>query len=155
MSASHELITLKGLSKQSWLTKDEQQRFRSLCQRWVRENPNATLPQITLVEDYVRNHILIQRLVDKRVFIDGSKTSYTTLQGRKESEIDSEDEHRKAREFEKWYPILMGIETKLLQLALANSIEVNVVQDISSLFGAMDATERSRALQYKGANGEA
>lgn len=155
MPASHELITLRGLSKQSWLTKDEQQRFRSLCQRWVKENPNATLAQITLVEDYVRNHILTQRLVDKRVFIDGSDTSYTVKPGRKVSEIDEEDEKRKAREFEKWYPILMGIETKLLQLALANSIEVNVVQDISSLFGAMDATERSRALQYKGSNGEA
>lgn len=154
MPASYELLTLKGLSKQSWLTKDEQVRFRLLCQKWTKENPNATVPQITLVEDYIRNHLLLQRLVDKRYFFDGSKTSYSVVDGRKTSELDGEDEDRKTREFDKWYPILMGIETKLLQLALANSIEVNVVQDISSLFSAIDATDRQRIGKYR-VNGEA
>src|SRR5262245_44113746 len=139
MAASYELISLQGLSKQCWLTKEESVRFRSLCQQWKRENQNATVPQITLVEDYIRNHLLIQRLVDKRMFFDGSRTSYSVIDGRKTSEIDSEDQARKAKEFEKWYPILMGLEIKLLQLALANSIEVNVSNDLSSLFNAVDS----------------
>lgn len=145
MPASWELITLKGISKQSWLTADEQDRFKTVLRQWTKENPNATTPQIHLVELLVRNHLMIQRLFSKRYFMDGSRvTSYTATEGHKTSEIDEEDAKRKAREFDHWYPILTSIETKLLQLALANSIEVNVTNDISSLFSAIDAQNGTR-----------
>lgn len=154
MPASYELVSLKGITKQSWLVPDEHERLKVILKQWNKENLKATIPQITLIELIVRNHLLIQRLFNRKYFLDGSKvTSYSVLEGRKVSEIDEEDEKRKAREFERWYQPLMTIETKLLQLALANSIEVNVVNDLSSLFGAMDSNELQSLRKIKG-NGE-
>lgn len=135
MPASWEILSLKGISKQSWLTPEESDRMKAMLIRWKNENPKSTFYQMTLVEMTVRNHLMLQRLFNKKYFLDGSKVpSYSTCDNRKASEIDEEDSKRKAAEFEKWYPILFDRAMKCHQLGLAEKIEISGdIMDIASL----------------------
>jgi hypothetical protein len=144
---STELKTLQGLSKQCWLTKDEQARWRDVIKRWKNENPNASAEKEILIEGLVRCHIWEQRLIDKRYFFNGDKTDYRVEDGRKCSDLSDEDKDRKDKEWFRYMPLIQQWKVKYLQLALANNIEVKVVNDISSLFGALDK-------QRKGLDGE-
>lgn len=145
MPASHELATLEGLSKQCWLSKAEQQRFRSVVLKWKAENPKASIVQQMLFESLCRVHILEQRLIDKRLFWDGSETDYRIVDGRKTSAMGDEDSQRKAREYDKYMPMVMGWKVNLLKLALAEKIEISGdMMDIASLVMAYQ----------KGRNGE-
>lgn len=125
MPSPHELATLQGLSKQSWLTKQEQQRFRSVVMKWKRETPKATIVQQMLFESLVRVHLFEQRLIDKRVFFDGSPTDYRVVDGRKTADVGGEDRQRKEQEFERWYPQVIRWKSDLLKFALAEKIEIS------------------------------
>jgi hypothetical protein len=154
MSAPTELQTLQGLSKQSWLTKEEQSRFRDVIKAWKTENPNAPREKQILIESLVRCHIWEQRLIDKRYFFNGSRTDYRVVDGRKTSDLSDEDQERKDTEWLQYMPLVQRWKTDYLKLALANSIDVQVVNDISSLFAALDTKERQRVGSYRN-NGEA
>lgn len=153
MPPSHELSTLEGLSKQCWLSKQEQTRFRSIVLKWKQETPKATIVQQMLFESLCRVHLLEQRLIDKRLFWDGSETDYRVIDPqRKMTDVGDEDRNRKAREFEKWYPQVMRWKSDLLKLALAEKIELTgEVFDIASL---VTAYQKGRNGERENSNGQ-
>jgi len=113
--------------------------------QWKRDNPKADIVKQMLCESLVRVHLFEQRLVDKRVFWDGSETDYRVMTGRKTADLGDEDRRRKEQEFERWYPMVMKWKNDLLKIALAEKIEITGESlDIASLIS-----------QYqKGKNGE-
>lgn len=124
MPSSYELSTLEGLSKQCWLTKNEQHRFRSIIMQWRKENKDASIIHQMMVESLVRVHIFEQRLIDNRTFFDGSATDYRVCDGRKTADMGDEDRQRKEREYEKWMPQIMRWKNDLLKIAMASKIEI-------------------------------
>lgn len=156
MGAASELLTTRGLSKQSWLFDPvEQDRFRTLCLEWKKANANATVEKQILIEGLVRCHIWEQRLIDRRRFFNGEPTDYRVQDGRKTADLTDEHQARKDREWLAYMPLIQRWKLDHLKLALANSIDVQVVNDLSSLFTALDASDRKALTAYRGCNGEA
>lgn len=141
MGAAYELKSITGLPKQCWLyDATEQQRFRDMAMTWRKENPTAPIEKQILFEGLVRCHLWEQRLIDRRRFFDGTPTGYRVVDGRKQADLPDEDQARKDAEWMRYMPLIQRWKMDHLKLALANSIDVNVVQDLSSLFSAIDST---------------
>lgn len=150
----YELTTTWGLPKQSFLvTRQERERWGRIVRQWRKEHPKSTVVQQMLFESLARYHILAQRLVDNRVFFDGTPTCREEVADHK-VDIDSEDLARKQKEFDKYMPLFERWRVELLKLALANGVSLQIVGDarnVSSLFGALDQTEREKLEQYRNA----
>lgn len=145
MPSPYELSTLEGLPKQCWLfDAHEQHRFRSIVMKWRKENPTATIEKQILIEGLIRCHLWEQRLIDRRRFWNGTATDYRVLDGRKQVDVSDEDQTRKDKEWLQYMPLIQRWKQDYLKLALANSIDVQVVNDLSSLFSAIDAEDKQR-----------
>jgi len=153
VGVDYELVTIQGLSKQSWLHDiTEQKRFRAIVLQWKRENPNASIVEQMLFEQLATLHLYEQRLRDRRRFWNGQRTDYRSVPGSKQVDITDEDQARLDKEWDKYYPQVLRWKTDLLKLALANNIDIQLTDTVSGLFKAIDAEDRQKLERYR--NGE-
>jgi translation initiation factor 2 alpha subunit (eIF-2alpha) len=148
-----ELTTLDYFYKSYWLlSRQEQERFRSIVMKWKKTNRDASIFHEMLVESVVRLHLIEQRLVNQTTFMFGETTDYRYIGEQKRGEITTEDAARKQAEFDKYFFNVIKHKTELLKLAMANSINLNITEDgsIHSIFSALSETERSKLDRYKG-----
>ena len=122
-----------------------------MMRRYKKENPKSNLFQEMIAESLIRVHIWEQRIADRRYFFDGETTDYRQT-GDHETDVSTDDANRKLREFKELMPLIQRWKTDYLKLALANNVNLNIhgdVRNVSSLFGALDETERQRLDAYK------
>lgn len=128
-----EFASQEGLEKRSWLfTRQERKRYDSMVARLLKDIPNPTLYQELTAAQIIELRIMIQRLLDRRTFFFGDETDYTKVDDH-HSEIDSEDQDKKRREWEAKYIPLQKELREWLKLAQANKIEITGDFDIASL----------------------
>ena len=136
----YELDTMYGLSHSSWLvTREEIKRWNQICREVKKSKPDV-LHQMVL-ESLIRCHIWEQRLVDRRYFWNGDRTTYCKTADH-EQDIDTEDLDRKQKEWDRYFPLVTRYKMDLLKLALANSIDLSVTGDVTQLFSALDKTTK-------------
>lgn len=135
----YELSTISGFTKSNWLlNRAEQLRFHAIAVAWKKANKNATEERVMLFESLLRVHIFEQRLCNNSMTFFGDKTVTQYVKEDRSLAVDSEDMAKKRAEFgAHWYP-MMKIKIELLKLSLANSINLDIGTDVSSLFHALD-----------------
>lgn len=157
MGAPIQLETLRALPTTAiFNNRRECDRFTALVKAWKRDNPSvkAGSPQALIAERYMILHVLIQRLIDKRYFWDGTATSFQSAADH-EFTLSAECQARKDKEYWTHYPELHRWQMDLLKLAMASNVNLSVTGDVGSihsLFGALDATEKRQLTSY-GING--
>mgnify|MGYP006969356726 FL=1 len=140
-----------GLTKQSFLlTRQERERYNKIVRRYKKEFGSAhNLMQQMAAEHCITLHIMIQRLIDRRLTLFDA-TDYEVIQPHT-PDIDSEDIRKKETEFNKYFAMLNREMREWMKLLLADKVEI--VSDVSQFFANLTNDEQHRMMSYRG-NGE-
>ncbi len=135
----YALDSMAGL-RQSWwlLTRAEQQRVHTLASQWKKKNKNATEAEEILFESLLRCHVFEQRLINNTTTFWGDETVHRYHRGDKALSVDADDMAKKEKEFKDLWFQMMKMKVELLKLSLANSINLDIGTDVTTMFHALD-----------------
>ena len=128
-----ELPTNKEQVNNAWVT--NRREYELLCEyvkRFKAEYPQATQWQTMLAERAFKSAIFMQRIEDRRCFMDGSETGAVKVD-KFYLEMDGESSKRWEAEFHTWYWKFAKELRECLAMLMSERIDLQITGSLSSL----------------------
>ncbi len=137
----YELDTCHTQPRNAWtISRQEHDQWARMVKRFKAEYPEANFVQESLAERFIKTHLLLQRLEDRRCFWDGSESGATKVD-KYYHELDAESAAQYVKDIRADYQWLQKELREIAKILLANGININVEGDLSSIFALDDRTQ--------------
>lgn len=141
----YELHTNKEQVNNAWVV--NRREYEQLCEyvkRFKAEYPKATQWQVMLAERAFKSAIFMQRVEDRRCFMDGSETGAVKVD-KFYLEMDGESSQRWEKEFNTWYWRFAKELRECLAMLMSEKIDLQITGSINSLSEMFATDDKARA----------
>lgn len=144
-----ELSSCSEQIRNSWIVnRQENDQFCKLISLYKKQFPECNMFQTMLAERAIKDHILIQRIEDRRCFFSGASTGAMKSDSYY-LELPKENEEQWNREFLRLYGELCRSLRETLKILMAQNISLNLnAGDIAEVFN-LDNREKELLSTYK------
>lgn len=145
----YELPSCAEQPRNAWtVNRQESDQFCRFVRGFKAEWPEANQLQYCLAERVFKAHLLLQRLEDRRCFMDGTETTHKRFDKYYIEITDEKHAARWEREYHRWFLPLHRELRELCKILLANGINLTIDGDLTAMF-SLDDKDRKALAQYK------